>query len=129
MIPRSPRVDSKLEVAIVQFGLPELKDFFTLNISLTGMLIVSKNYVSVDPESPISVVIDPWQQQLSQFILCDVRVARIVDCNPESLKKYGHFLGPEISEISTAIGVYFDTILPDSLNNLGTFIDSIAPAA
>ena len=68
MIARSPRVSSQLEVAVVQYGKPELSDFFSLNISLSGMLIASKKDISFDMGEPISLVIDPWQDRLSQFI-------------------------------------------------------------
>ena len=128
MIDRSPRVSSKLEVAVVQYGKMELTDFFSLNISLSGMLIASKKNIIINRDQPISLVIDPWQDQLSNFISCDVRVARMVDRNSEGLKKYLDYFG-ESTEISTIIGVYFDSILPDSLQTLSSFIDNFEAAA
>ena len=116
-------LSSQLEVALVQYGKPELSDFFSLNISLSGMLIASKKNISFAKNEAISLVIDPWQDRLSHFISCDVRVARVVDRDSKGFEKYKEYLG-DAPEISTIIGVYFDSMLPDSLHTLSSFIDA-----
>ena len=88
-------------------------DFFTLNISLSGMLIASRNEASAfnfRKGDAISIVIDPWHERLAHSISCDVRVARVVNSNSKGLQKYLSHMG-EPSDITTIMGVYFDFVL------------------
>lgn len=116
---RSPRFNTKINMVVTRDGDSTNYDFFTLNISLTGMLIASKNQelLTFKKGDSISIVIDPWHEMLSQSISCDVRVARVANGDSKGLQKYLSHMG-ESNDISTIIGVYFDFVLLHNIQTL-----------
>lgn len=121
MITRSPRTDTQLEITVLNDGTRDIYNFFTLNLSRTGMLIASKEIIQVDIDDPISVVIDPWKKHLNNFISCDVKVARIVESHSKGLEKYKALFG-ESKDISTIFAVYFSDMLSQSIDILDAYL-------
>ena len=121
MIDRSPRVDTKLEIAVLKKGNTEMFQFYCLNLSITGMLIASLDKFNINVDDSMSLVIDPWKEHLASFVSCDVRVARIVESTSKGLEKYKSHFG-ESKDISTIVGVYYEDLHAEHAHTISTYM-------
>lgn len=121
MIKRSSRMDTRIEVALLNDSRKDVYDFFTLNISDSGMLIASNEFIRFQTDDSTSVLIDPYKKYMPSYISCDVIIARIVDSSSKGLQKYIALFG-EPKDISTIIGVYYQNMSMHSKQMLSSFI-------
>lgn len=116
---------SKIEIAVLDDRKKDVYSFYTLNISETGMLIASNEIIKIDTTDTVSVVIDPWQQYLENFISCDVRVDRMVENGSKVLSKYKAVFS-DSKDISTILRVYFENMLSHSKRTLCSYLHQIS---
>lgn len=97
---RADRFDMNLELAVTADNGESVFDFYTINVSETGMLIASNKIIDVQAET-MKMVIDPLQKNFASSILCDLQIARVAE-SEVGVKKPGYIAS---SGFSTVLGV------------------------
>ena len=87
LLHRSERIDVSIDVVVTNDSGQTIYDFFSLNISNTGMLIASQTVIN-ENISRARMVIDPLQYNLSTSLICDIKIVRTEDENSKSSQKY-----------------------------------------
>ncbi|MFK7826787.1 MAG: PilZ domain-containing protein [Oligoflexales bacterium] len=119
LLHRSQRIDVSVDVVITNDSGQLIYDFFSLNISNTGMLIASQSVVKDEIIRP-RMVIDPLQNQLSSSLICDIKIVRTENEDSKYSQKYAlKKLG-----VGTVFGVHFDFISFRDWQTLRYFLNS-----
>lgn len=81
-IERAERFNLDLNLAVTHDNGQSVFDFYTINISKTGMLIASNSKLDLDSRS-LHMVIDPLQTTFPESLICRFQIVRQVNNNFE----------------------------------------------
>ena len=102
-IDRSQRSDDFLKVRVCFFGAPETFIFQTVNISLSGLLLICPEKISFQNVSLLEVFIDPDNEKIGT-VKCLAKIIRVAKVDSQLFKKYKKYLS-EVSNIHCLIGI------------------------
>lgn len=103
-IRKSVRVDERLPLNIKTFGSPEEYNFYTLNVSNSGLLVACYDVVPFNKNTILEINIDPEEKKLESCVYALGRIVRIVKGESEGFKKYKSNLGEDM-DIKSVMGV------------------------
>ncbi|MFK7826184.1 MAG: hypothetical protein AB8G05_18675 [Oligoflexales bacterium] len=103
---RSTRVDDQLEIRLSNLGSQDLIASYSLNISLTGILLACYELVPFCKASILEIIVDPESNKLPEPVHALAQIARIAKGDSKGLEKYKDHLG-EDKNLKSVIGIFF----------------------
>ena len=99
-------MDERLEINISNLGSQKFFASYSLNISLTGILLACYEVVPFGKASLLEVIIDPNQKKIPEPVYALAQIARIAKGDSPGLEKYKEHLG-EDKNLRSVIGIFF----------------------